>query len=467
MIIIQRMKNSVLLCAFAAIVALALVSTGCSNWIDSGLNVDPNNPPDVTMNLLLPTVEVGLGYHAGGDLSRFAGLAIRQLAGTDRQFSSFEIYQYVETDFTSIWNNMYAGSAGGGLNGGVLINAAIMMQKATDLKSPHYRGIGRILTAMAIGMATDTWGDVPYSEALRGVDNLTPKFDSQQNIYAAIQAQLDSAIIDLSASASNFRPGADDIIFGGDRSLWIKTAKTLKARYWIHLTKMDNTAAAKALAALNGGIAANGDNMMLQFSTAVTAQSPLYQHLTQRSGYVSIGAQIVSMMNTFKDPRRAAFIAQDDQGGYSENSVPGPLYGSDASAVPLVTFTEAKFIEAEAQFRAGKATEAKAAYTAAINASMAQSGVSAADAQAYLAQSKVTPSGDLTLQNIIEQKYIALFTQAEAWTDWRRTGFPLVQSTTGVPTQIPRRLLYPQSERNYNPNTPTGINLTTRIWWDK
>jgi hypothetical protein len=463
--ITQRIKRSTLLCA--ALAVMSTMGTGCGNWIDPGLNVDPNNPPDVTMNLLLPTVEVGLGYAAGGDLSRFAGLAVRQYAGTDRQFSSFELYQYVESDFTALWANMYAGQAGGGLNGGALINAAIMMQKANDLKSPHYRGVGRVLTALALGLSTDTWGDIPYSEALRGVDNLAPKYDSQQTIYTTIQNLLDSAIIDLSASSSNFRPGADDIIYGGDRNAWIKAAKTLKARYWLHLTKVDNTAASKALAALSGGIASNNDNMMLTFGSAVTANSPLYQFLQQRSGYLSMGAQIVKMMNDLNDPRRAAFIELDGDGKYSENSTPGPLYGSDASAVPLVTYAEAKFIEAEAQLRAGKTAEAKTAYTAAINASMAHAGVSSDNAKAYLAQSKVMPAGDLTLQTIIEQKYIALFSQPEAWTDWRRTGFPAVQSTTGVPSQIPRRLLYPQSERNYNPNTPTGVNLTTRLWWDK
>lgn len=458
----QHIKGSLL-----AFTAVALVSTGCGNWIDPGLNVDPNNPPDVSMNLLLPTVQVGLGYGAGGDLSRFAGMAVRQYAGTDRQFSSYEIYQYVETDFNQLWSTMYSGQAGGGLNGGVLINAAIIMQKATDLKSPHYRGVARVLTALALGMSTDTWGDIPYSEALRGVDNLSPKYDSQQSIYAAIQNHLDSAIIDLSASASNFRPSGDDVIYGGDRSLWIRAAKTLKARYWIHQTKMDNTAAGKALAALAGGISSNGQNMAITFGTNVTAQSPLYQFLTQRSGYLSMGKQLVSMMNDLNDPRRAAYIERDADGKFSENSIPGALYGSDASSVPLVTYTEAKFIEAEAQFRAGNAAEAKAAYMAAINASLAQTGVSDADAKAYLAQAKVVPTGAITLQNIIEQKYIALYAQSEAWTDWRRTGFPAVQSTTGVPTQIPRRLLYPQYERNYNPNTPTGVNLTTRMWWDK
>lgn len=458
----QRLKGSVLVCA-----TMALLSTGCGNWIDPGLNVDPNNPPDVTMNLIMPTVQVGLGYASGGDLSRFAGMAMRQYAGTDRQFSSFELYQYVESDFTALWANVYAGQAGGGLNGGVLINAAIMMQKATELRSPHYRGIGRVLTAMALGMATDTWGDIPYSEALRGVDNLAPKYDSQESIYAAIQNQLDSAIIDLSAAASNFRPGGDDIIYGGDRQLWIKAARTLKARYWIHLTKVDNAAATKALNALTGGIASNADNMALTFGTSVTAQSPLYQFMTQRSGYLSIGTQIVAMMNTLNDPRRAAFIEPDGTGRFSENSLPGPLYNRDEASVPFITYAEAKFIEAEAQFRSGKAAEAKTAYIAAINASMAHAGVSTAAATAYLAQASVVPVGDLTLRNIIEQKYIALYSQPEVWADWRRTGFPAVQSTTGVPTQIPRRFLYPQSERNYNPNTPTGLNLTSRVWWDK
>jgi len=68
----------------------------------------------------------------------------------------------------------------------------------------------------------------------------------------------------------------------------------------------------------------------------------------------------------------------------------------------------------------------------------------------------------------MNQKYLSSFLQVESWSDWRRTGYPaLVKATGAVINEIPRRLPYPDDERLYNKeNMPTGITITTRVWWD-
>jgi hypothetical protein len=68
----------------------------------------------------------------------------------------------------------------------------------------------------------------------------------------------------------------------------------------------------------------------------------------------------------------------------------------------------------------------------------------------------------------MNQKYLSSFLQLETWSDWRRTGFPvLVKATGAVTTEIPRRLPYPDDERLYNSaNMPTGLTITSRVWWD-
>jgi hypothetical protein len=75
---------------------------------------------------------------------------------------------------------------------------------------------------------------------------------------------------------------------------------------------------------------------------------------------------------------------------------------------------------------------------------------------------------------ILTQKYIALFTQLQAWSDYRRTSYPfLYPNPDGVSAsnpngQIPRRLIYPQSERILNINAPTPFpNMQDRFWWDQ
>ena len=79
------------------------------------------------------------------------------------------------------------------------------------------------------------WGDVPYSQASDPSHFPTPQLDPQQQVYAAIQARLDTAIIDLQATGpTNFGAGANDLVYGGDAASWLALAHTLKARYYVH-----------------------------------------------------------------------------------------------------------------------------------------------------------------------------------------------------------------------------------------
>ena len=138
--------------------------------------------------------------------------------------------------------------------------------------------------------------------------------------------------------------------------------------------------------------------------------------------------------------------------------------------IVLCSFAELKFIEAEANLRLGNKTASKTAYTAAIKASLAGWGVAQADADAYLAQTNVTPSGDVTLQNIMEQKYVALYTQFESFTDWRRTSLPALTPVKG--NSVPRRFPTSQNQRLFNgANVPAGgldANwIFKAMWWDE
>jgi hypothetical protein len=97
-------------------------------------------------------------------------------------------------------------------------------------------------------------------------------------------------------------------------------------------------------------------------------------------------------------------------------------------------------------------------------------GVSDADIASYLAKPAVVPTGDITLDHIMTQKYIAFYTQFESWTDWRRTNIPALSPLTG--NRIPRRFPLPQSERLFNgQNIPQGSTSNdwrfTPVWWDQ
>jgi hypothetical protein len=159
------------------------------------------------------------------------------------------------------------------------------------------------------------------------------------------------------------------------------------------------------------------------------------------------------------DPRLPLYATGTDQEPI------GPYYGSSNSALPLVTFFEAKFLEAEAAFRANQPLRAATAYNEAVTANVTKLGV--ADA-AFLASVAAETAATITLEKIMTQKYIAMFTQCEVWSDWRRTNLPALTPNAGASiNEIPRRFPTAQNERLYNNKAQVVSDLTQRVWWDQ
>jgi hypothetical protein len=138
----------------------------------------------------------------------------------------------------------------------------------------------------------------------------------------------------------------------------------------------------------------------------------------------------------------------------------------------MVTYSEYCFIRSEAALM-GAPGDPQAWFTLGITASMQEAGVSAAAITTYLtANGTLTGTNANKLRQIIEEKYIALFgVSVEPWTDWRRTGYPILTPPSNrLPqvTAVPRSLFYPQSEIDLNPNAPAqkSADLQTRVFWD-
>ncbi len=312
-----------------------------------------------------------------------------------------------------------------------------------------------MLMAYALGSMTDLFGDIPYTAAFLGNGNLKPTYDSQQSIYEAINTLLTDGIADLgtdkTANAVPFGSTSNDMIYNGSTSKWIAAAHSLRARYAIHLSNKGNVDYNAVLADCAAGITSNANDFQMPFGTTESNANPLYEFDVQRTD--------VAQSATFTafaagDPRLAVF-----QG--SENF--GPFYGSIDSPVPFISYVETLFIEAEAQLRQSSPSPvaANAAYDAAVTASLAKFSVTDAT---WLTNNTSGVLGDRSIQNIIEAKYIALFMQEEGYTDFRRTGFPVLNPTAGA--AVPSRYPYATDERLYNTaNVPTGITNNTPLWW--
>ncbi len=457
--------------SFILLFGVALVTQGCKSFLD-GNEISPNSPVSATPALLLSTVEVSTFANFSGQLSRSSSILMQQSQGVLNQAEDVAIYTILEGDNTNEWSSIYTGA---------LNNSKALMDLAGD-KSPNYRGIAKILYALNLGLATDIWGDVPNSDALKGLTGqIDAKYDSQEAIYAAIQAMLSDAIVDLGKTSNLIEPGDDDYIFKGDTDKWIATANALKARYANHLSKKSNYSPTTVLANANAALAtmtANGAaDAKCVFTAAGNELNQWYAYNDQRGDYIKMGKFFIDLMANTNDPRLAKYATKDAAGGYSgsplandptskDRSAMGTYFGTDAAPIPLVTYVELKFIQAEAMFRMGNKIDAATAFNTAVIDNITQV-TGAAPTAAYIAASASETDATITLEKIMTQKYIAMFTQPEVWTDWRRTGFPtLAADTRGAVIDIPRRFPTPLTERLYNPKATVISNILTKMWWD-
>tara|TARA_R110001583_G_scaffold131675_1_gene283442 strand:- start:1026 stop:2348 length:1323 start_codon:yes stop_codon:yes gene_type:complete len=440
------------------------MATSCSQWIDYDLNTDPDAPADVPMNLLLPAIEQSMGYNlVGNNTVRTTNIWAQQFDGTDRQSFTEARYALRSTDINNPWTSIYTE---------MLMNSKLLINKAETegVESPNFKGVGQVLIATTLGIATDLWGDMPFSKAFKGSENvLNPEYDSQQKIYDTIFTILDNAIVNLS-NTQNAISISGDVIYGGNTSKWKKAAASIKARHALQLSGPNGSAAyTQALAAVANGFTSNDDDMLVPWETA--NKGPIFQFMEER-GDIRMGATLINMLASNNDPRLPFYAEKDGDGNYtgseagSENTAASPpgSYNAGATAPSvLMSYTELKFIEAEAKLMLGQ-SGAQEAYEAAVAASVLR--VTGSTNTAWLdANINGIP---VTLQTLIEQKYIACYSTNQPYSDYRRTGFPVLSLANGAVTgSIPTRFPYPQSELDYNTQNVPSVIITDKVWWDQ
>ncbi|MBU3741904.1 MAG: SusD/RagB family nutrient-binding outer membrane lipoprotein [Candidatus Kapabacteria bacterium] len=428
--------------------AAMLFTTACDTpFIDPALNTDPNSLADAGMTVILPVTQASLGYVMGGDIGRYSSLLTQHNEGVDRQHLGIYNYTFTESDVDNSWSTMYSG---------IMKDLKIIMDKADAAESPHYKGVAQIMFAYTMCTVTDLYGHVPYSDAFKGDAaegrTTTPKYDKQADIYASLMAMLVEAQANLTA-ASKTSPSRDDLIYGGNRGSWAKAAKSLMARMSMHMVKSGKATLDDVITHASAGIAANDENFSFTFGTAQNNANPWYQFTTQRDGDLAFNGFFAKILSDRNDPRAAVYADSIRVGSY--------LAAIDAP-VTFVTAAEVNFLKAEAEFAKGNKPGAHAAYVEGVKASMEAAGV---DGTAYLA---TLPAADaLTLDEIMTQKYIAMYGNVESYSDWRRTGLPTLTPAPASGKQIPRRWPYPQDERVYNTdNYQAGAAMTDPVWWD-
>jgi hypothetical protein len=451
----------------SALLLVGVVLVSCEKWIDPEINVNPNSPTDVPLGLLLPSTQGAMFYAFGGDHSRAPSIWMQHQSGVDRQAYAFDRFQYLESDVNNMWNT---------LNANALKNLYEMRKKSVDTESPHYAAVSNLLTALILGKNTDVWGDLPFYNAHQGEGgNLTPSYDSQEVIYNVIDSLITVSITQLDATQSTFSPTAvADLIYKGDLEKWKRMAWTMKLRYKLHLSKRQGYDAAAAVLNAAGAtfMQSHADDFQFKFGTAANARSPRFNFTSSR-GDIRAGKYLVDLMKSNDDPRipvyfkpvEGEYIGSPPAGQILAASWLGVFYDAADANVPVLTYDEFKFMQAEILFNTGNANGAATAYNDAVKASLARHGVSDAEWEATHANET---SASISMERIMMGKYVALYLRTEVWNDYRRTGYPnnLPAPADAVINEIPRRIPYPLDERLYNPNTPSGLTLTSKVWWD-
>jgi hypothetical protein len=321
--------------------------------------------------------------------------------------------------------------------------------------------------AYNLGLATSMWGDVPFTDALKGTESIQSAYDPQEVVYEQIQLLLDQAIEALSQPAVIGGPSDDDLIYNGDNVKWQKAAHALKARYYLHLSRQDESLAQLALDQINQAFDSRQTQPQFNFANSDNESNPLALFGKERPQQLEIGIRLAEIMNAKNDPRRSKYwlTIQGKREIFVLDTV-GLVRSQRSSPLSLITYEELLFIQAEAMVRAD-ATGASQIFTKGILQSMEALGVTSQQYNPYLAFNSGLGSNlskEEKIEKIISEKYVALYglSPHESWTDYRRTGYPELvvpvnaNSSFNPSLVIPQRVLYPITERTTNFNNYTN-----------
>jgi hypothetical protein len=438
-------------------VLVLLGTAACKKSFYTDVNNNPNAPTaaSIVPSVILPPIETSIGYLQGGDLSRFAALNLQQVFGFNRQSDANYRYIYTAQTFDNVWGNIFTS---------VLQNDDVLLQLANAKGFHAYAGIAKVLRAYMLQVTVDTWGPVPYTNALKGAGDLRPTYDNDKVLYDTIGNMLDAGIADLmNPDPGALVPGDEDFLYGGKADKWIRFAHAIKSRLFMHQSKGDAVMANKALQEMALSFTSNADNAQYKFGSTETTANPWYQFNQQRTDISFTQGKVADIMMTQHDPRFTILIDTTDGGDNLK------YYGVTDAPVEFITYDELQFATAEAVLRnGGSIVASQAFYQQGIQANMSKLGVQQADITAYIAAHGTLPADpDQAIAQIAAEAYLALYLNPEAWTVWRRTNSPALTPVTG--SNIPRRLLYPQTEYSYNKaNVPGSVTLfSPKIFWDK
>ncbi|SHM81501.1 SusD/RagB family nutrient-binding outer membrane lipoprotein [Mucilaginibacter sp. OK098] len=416
---------------------------------------------------------------------------------SETQYPGTSLYNLPQVDFTGVYN-------------GPLYD----LQNVINLnQSKNSVAAAKILQSYYFWILTDSFGDLPYSQALQGIKSINPVYDKQEDIYKGLLNTLTAAIASMDGGSV---PG--DLCYGGDAASWKRMANSLKLLISLQASKAADNDFAKAAfvqatSDAAGLITDNSQNFKLSLPGGTSNyNSPWYNLYNGRTDWAE-SKTMTDMTASLNDGRTVPF-----GGSFTDpNQVKGGTITSNVGVpngydrAKTIAFTSANpgwalVLRADYRTQASSIVALSAAevllalteganigwipntamlsnYQKGIQLSFEQWGV-ADPAASYYTNANVVISigGANNAKNIATQQWIAAYPDGHyGWDIWRKTGFPVLSpapEATNSSKQIVRRFVYNTNEyttneanvraavaREKGPNAGTDSQDNT-VWWD-
>lgn len=506
---------------FLSLLLIVFLTISCQDLEE--LNKNPNQPDKVsTPTLLTGSQKKMMDYIYDNWFSGRQALLYAQY-WSQRNYTEEDRYQIRESVNNGYFNNLYTTAGNLKLIEDMNTNADSKAEAATYGNNNNQIAVAKILKIWLMQVMADTWGSIPYSEAFMLDTKPYPKYDDLSELYPKLMTELNEAIALINPDETAFVSG--DRIYDGDAAMWKAFANSLKCRLAIRLSKVDaNWKKYIDEAVASGVFTSNADEAMFKYSNEAPNECYFYR------GFFVDGRNDFSITKPFTDllkgqrdtlnnkthpwegvvdprlsvytyPRGGKYIGipyglpSNMMSSAIRNAAPSwygapPVTLNKDFSVPLMTYSELCFILSE------RNNWDEEWYKEGIQSSMEHWYDLAGEAvdQAAVDEYIDAVSKTVNAETVATQKYIHLFIQGtEAWSEYRRTGYPVTMLKPGEYTYIikgekvtfdpltdtkddlPARVKYPTNESTLNPegfnaavkNLQDGTNnYYSKMYWD-
>ncbi|WP_282123751.1 SusD/RagB family nutrient-binding outer membrane lipoprotein [Algibacter mikhailovii] len=408
-----------------------------------------------------------------------------------------DVSQYISNTFNSPNRGSVSGTLSGNTWGvwyvGLLGNLSLIKADAVAAGSTsnNVNGIATALMANTFLELTALWEDVPYTEALDGVNFPQPKFDNQETVLNGVVDLCDEAmaLIDSHNTNGEFQiTPASDMYYGGDIAKWRIFANSLKLRALMMLRSGGANVDAQINATLDQPLMTSNDQTAyVNYAGTPGAQNAMLTIITaffgpdnESQNVFGPGDPIDELLNGSGDPRWDLWVARNDLDAPGNDIFPDPetsvlsnnIIRADLPDV-LMSPDEIDLYKAELALAGfAKAGSADTNYRNGVRNSIKWWGqdipgvlavVSDTDIDAY-----VNGLAAPTANDIFNEQYLAAFNRPIlAWNHVRRNKVPVLDPPPGTSiSTILKRFTYPPDEIGNNPNTPANKNTDVPMWFE-